>query len=757
MKNMKILVIPYIVFLLFPVVCHSQQIILDKPVSAGELILFPDLNNQNAYYYLPDKISLATDKDGKPQFSFIRYVENVRSGSGQETIREGDGGGIVHAVVRLDVPDDLLKVAQRELQRLHPQARIEGPVVYKSGRFGLVSSFKEESGELTKKVVGLGSAPILEGQKAAISIRLTKLGAKILWESFKTAAPDISFTFEMEIQGYRMPVRATIEANFDEIYKSKSFQAGIAASFLAAEIKLAFDDLVKSGAIKVEQVGSDDKMESLLSTAYNKLTEMMFTPIGGTGNPSLSQLTQMQGGQPSMLDRATQLLNQSNQGSNTQGGGNTQSGNQTGNAQTPRSGGTQQGSAANTQTGTGTGNQTGSQTTPQPGAPTSQPTGGQSAVTTSAAPAGQTAVPPTTPPGNQQGEQILSSSAGQSQTVTTTPPSGQTGIQPPTQTAGQTSTSGGNIAAGQTSPQTGTAPAGQNTATAGNQTGTQGGGSKTNSSSGSQNKGSGIAIVASFQMKEEHRSGNFKIDLNKWTSDKITSRFDENIGNLSQYMNDPLHFRQINLDDPLFRQREIVAFVDGYNVADFKKYINFVSVHLQKKHEGGDVTDDEIRIDRYNFNDNGNYFKMLYGWKGDNNREKWMDYQYEVLWSFFGDNLIKENMKSTSFNTINLSPPLVRRNVELQADETLLKDAGVRLVTVNIYYKIGDKEFAEQGSLNPLKGLLSEKVDFLARNNDLKYDYEISWRLTGNKVVNSGRLSSTESILFVDELPDQNK
>jgi len=254
-------------------------------------------------------------------------------------------------------------------------------------------------------------------------------------------------------------------------------------------------------------------------------------------------------------------------------------------------------------------------------------------------------------------------------------------------------------------------------------------------------------------MKNERKSGKLRIDLNKWTSDHITSRFDENIGNLSTYMNDPLHFRQVNLDDPLFRQREIVAFVDGYNAADFKKYINFVSVHLRKKHESGDITDDEVRIDRYNFNDNGNYFKMLYGWKGDNNREKWMDYQYEVLWSFFGDNQVKENMKATTFNAINLSPPLVRRSLELQADGSLLENAGVRLVTVNVYYKVGGKEFVEQGTLNPLKSLLSEKIDYLSLNNDMKYEYDVTWRLKGNQVVKSDRMTSSESILFVDELP----
>jgi len=275
-----------------------------------------------------------------------------------------------------------------------------------------------------------------------------------------------------------------------------------------------------------------------------------------------------------------------------------------------------------------------------------------------------------------------------------------------------------------------------------------------NNRGGTRTSGSKLAIVASFEMKKIRQRGNFKIDLNKWTSDVITARFDENIGNLTKYMDDPMHFRQINLDDPLYRQREIVAFIDGYNAADFKEYINFVSVHLRKKHDGGDLTDDEVRIDRYNFNDNGNYFKMLYGWKGDNDRDKWMKYDYEVMWSFFGDHVISEDYQSTTFNAINLSPPLSRRTVELQADASMLEEANVRLVTVKLYNKVGEKEYVKQASLNPSRDLLSQNIDYLAPNDNLDYEYEVTWRIKGNKVVNSGRLSSSESILFVDELPE---
>ena len=110
---------------------QAQQILLDKPTHAGELTCFPDLNDPLAYYYVNDKPHLSMDANGKPQFSFLRYVENVRSGSDQAEAREGEGGGIVHAVVALSVTKEQIATAQRELSRLVPGAKLVGPVMYK--------------------------------------------------------------------------------------------------------------------------------------------------------------------------------------------------------------------------------------------------------------------------------------------------------------------------------------------------------------------------------------------------------------------------------------------------------------------------------------------------------------------------------------------------------------------------------------------------------------------------------------------------
>ena len=51
-----------------------QRILLDKPVTAGSLKVFPLVEDPNSYFYLPNKVRLGTDDNGTPQFSFIRFV-----------------------------------------------------------------------------------------------------------------------------------------------------------------------------------------------------------------------------------------------------------------------------------------------------------------------------------------------------------------------------------------------------------------------------------------------------------------------------------------------------------------------------------------------------------------------------------------------------------------------------------------------------------------------------------------------------------
>jgi hypothetical protein len=552
--------------------------------------------------------------------------------------------------------------ARRELQRVRPGGRIQGPVVFKSGRFGLISSVRDPQGGLSTQVLGMGAAPLLDGEQAAVSIQLTKQGAKLLWESFATPTPDISFSFEMDLSGFRGPQRALLEANFDQVYEHQAFSAGLAATQLAAEIRATFDDLRREGAIKLTQIGSDTNMDNLINTAYSKLIEMMFQPVGGSGTPDLAGLAGAAGGQPSLLDRATNLL--------SAGRADARAANERARAEgsTPAGGGT-------TPAGGGT------------------PAG--SGTTTGGTPAGE------------------GTASGASRPTLAERASG---VRAPDQPTSEEASRRRAAQAERTEPS--------------------------------------FAVVAAYEFKRIRQRGIFRIDLNKYTADTISLRFDENIGDLRSLRGDEGHFREVNITDNAFSQREITAFVDGLNTADFGSFVNFVTVELRKKHEGGQETRDEVRIDRNNFNATGNAFKLLYGKKGDVSQDRWFDYEWKANWSFFGGREVEGAWKTRTAGAIPVVPPYQKRAVDIEADPTTIAARNVRLITAKILYDLGDGVLQEKEvTLNPSKNQLSARVEFIlpAARND--YQYEIAWRLRDGTTLTSGRRPGNGSVLFADELP----
>jgi hypothetical protein len=574
-----------IVILLFSLSTNGQNILLDKPVEAGGLILFPDVYEPMAYYYLPNKISLGKQADGNPQFSFMRYVQNIKTKDDEDTRSEGDGGGIIHALVMFDVTDEMLKAAQRDLKRKGPgmdSAFIRGPMIYKNGTLAIISSAADEKGEFTKKVIGVGKAPVIEGTKAAISIHLNKLGSKVLWESFKTTTPDLSFSFVMDVSGYRSPIKANIVADFDQIYEHSAFKAGLEGANIDIGVKLAFSDLVQSGAIKVNNIGSDKSQEELIELAFNKLSTMMFEPVNTNENPPAQNADPLAG---------------------------------------------------------------------------------------------------------------LASIIG--------------------------------MASGAATGGVGTAVAVAAT----------------------------TKIVVGYKFKKERKRGKFTIDLNKSMSEDVSFRFDENVG--SDAVKCKSCYRQVNLDDPFFQQREVLVSVDGLNSDQFAKYVNFATISMKKMHgTTGDATIQEVRVGPKEFNA-GNVYRLLYGWKDalDADRAEWLKYDYKTTWSFFGDHKIETPWKTSDQIGVNLAPPFHPVKIDIEASPDLVKENQIRLIIVKLFYDYGDGEKMEQVTIKSTDKVLAQKAEFMLKNGQYGYDYEINWRLTGNRNISSGRKKSSDNTLYVDELP----
>lgn len=629
----------------------AQDILLDKTVRAGELTLFQSVSNPNEYYYLSDKPKLAVDPaTGKPQFSFLRYVENQKGSGDNATKDEGEGGGIIHCVVEMGVTQEQLSAARQGLQQVNSAGVIKGPAIYSGGTIALISSVNDPQSGFARKVLGLGKAPILDGQKAAISITLTKLGAKILWESFQTPTPDMSFSFEMELKGYRSPRRAIIEANFDQIYTHQSFSAAAITRqgnvMLAGEINLAFEDLYKSGAIKVTTYNPDENLEKAVEDAYSKLTRMMFDPAGAStpAAPALPGQTQT-----SMLDRAQALLTQ---------------GRKDALEDFMLLEDAERANLSKERPGT-------SDTEASTNATPSNSNGSTSVHAGGSAPS-----------------RIKGYSA----------PKEKYGYNRPQPTLPTT------------------------------------------------------ALVASYSMRTVRQRGIFKIDLNKYTIDNLSLRFDQNVGAI----NCPDCFKQVNLDDPLYKQREISATIDGYNAEDFQKYINFVSISFRKKHEDGQYTNGDLTINRAKFNEQGNFFPFMYGWKGDNNRLKWREYEYKTVWNFFGGASTETAWAKSDMPTVPLSPPYMRKVIDVEMDQEVIAREGIRSVEVKVTYKVEGKDMIKQIRLNPKSNVLTAQIEVLlpvaSINPAPTFDYEITWMLNNGSTKVSPKKSSSNLVIFADQM-----
>jgi hypothetical protein len=164
------------------------------------------------------------------------------------------------------------------------------------------------------------------------------------------------------------------------------------------------------------------------------------------------------------------------------------------------------------------------------------------------------------------------------------------------------------------------------------------------------------------------------------------------------------------------------------------------------------VTDDEVLIDRNNFNKEGNRFKLLYGWKGDNDRRKWMEYEYQTVWSLFGGKTVEFPMQRATAQALAVTPPYQRRLVEVRGDAAELAKAEVRSVNVKLFYDLAGAPQVRQATLDVAQPKTSQ-IEFMSLPEAVDYEYEITWRLKGNRTLTSGRQKASDSFLDVGDMP----
>ncbi len=576
--------------LVLPFSASAQQIMIDQGARVEGLWVFPSAINPLHYYYVPATSGLVEDENGNPSFSFLRYVINRASSDPADAtkgITQAEGGGILHFLVKYDTPDEQVRRAERALQRLVAQenqeiksedVQLRGPIIFKSGRYFLVSSIINQNGEEEPQLLASGNAPVLEGSQMALSFELDPERATLLGESLKMATPDISMIFEMTMEGLTDAFAADLVINWDDVYKHEGFSVKAEIPLYYFSVggngSMMFDDLMRTNAVQVKTRGSNPNMEALLEKIQLKMIELMFEPIPIEGTvENQDQIGQLAGAIKSLKDNEKDKK---------------------------------------------------------------KPSGG---------------------------------------------------------------------------------------------------------------------VTFGYKTTEAKRSGTSVVSMNSMSPvDRVTT-IGFNIGDVwARHGDDPRFFKTVNLADPAFEQREIHVGIDGAILPEFEAYINSVTAVLRKQHEDGKMTVQEIVVDRETFKNTNNDFRMIYGWSGDDDRTKWLEYEYRTRWSFKGGGTYETDWTVAEANMIDLYSPYKRRVVRIFGDTETLTEAGVRAVIVKVDYPFFEGRKTDKLTLRADKPITDKTIELTLPLEASDYHWEMTWiGKAGWKRKAEG--TDRTFVLFVDELP----
>jgi tetratricopeptide (TPR) repeat protein len=770
----------------------------------------------------------------------------------------------------------------------------------------------------------------MEGQKTAVSIALTREGAELLWESFKSDTPDISLVFDMEFAGIREPYEATLEADWSQVSKHNRIKAGVKYKWFGADVDILFQELRQSGAIKITTKGDNAVMDKILQSANEKLLKVMFDPVkaddltraaSDSGYNSLNQAAKMlrdaagsrsssqrgsgsrrssgsgsrshniydtskenilaamlnvlipstayadndstSTGQEEALRRFTEGVTLANaerygealeafeaaeamgiRGTGTDSPSgvvmhnigmchyrmgnyaeaeqafrealnrypagherieNTQQrleesrrmiegGDQSGGARAsdgtdehPSGESVDQRATDSSSSDTASG-ETASEAYSRARRLYEQArTGGFQEEATRAALEAYESYQQNHSPTGSRGEEVsgrirmlqerLASrgSDTRSESSDTSDSEDLDGLLPnPFEDgASSPSTTTGSGSSTTARPETTTTTSRPESSTAG--TGRSGSSASETrqpaSASGSseatpsrqatpsrrsRSDGSpGFSLVASYQMKRIKRSGKMVYNMNHYRTENQAFAMAENIGDIyKRYGNDDRVFRAVTIDDPVFKQREIMVTLDGQDTETFTKYLNFVTVKMRKKHQNGDVSTGEIVITPERFNESGNNFTMMYGWKGDSNRVAWLNYEYEAIWSFHGGVEIRSPWTQTDSPMLSLNPPHRYRSISIEGDGETLSDAGVRHGVVTFNCRIGDEFVSRQATIRNDSSVPALIIDVPEDNESPETTVGITWYLKRGRQVSTEEFTLESDIVYWDELPE---
>ncbi len=252
------------------------------------------------------------------------------------------------------------------------------------------------------------------------------------------------------------------------------------------------------------------------------------------------------------------------------------------------------------------------------------------------------------------------------------------------------------------------------------------------------------------------RTNKFYLNLSKSVSVKVPYHTAGNLNLLFDKLgNDTRYFRIVNMNDPDFQVRSIYFLPDAEFTDAFDDVINFVTVNFRKKYSNGqgDVTG-QLTINGSDLKKDSKLKEIVYPRLGITGSD-WMDYEYQVAWSFRGRSeplripAGENQWLKNNYAAIVLSPPLTKEIIELDADRQEFTKAGVSSVSINFAGALaGDKKVIRSVVLRADDKSATSKI-ILYHDKGSPAVYQLTWYSKDNgKAVMEPKVLSTGYIFL---------
>ncbi len=271
---------------------------------------------------------------------------------------------------------------------------------------------------------------------------------------------------------------------------------------------------------------------------------------------------------------------------------------------------------------------------------------------------------------------------------------------------------------------------------------------------GRSGRSSRINLFAGYEMTRKRRSGTGRISMRQQKAERLFILLTGNIGPVAtKWGGNPRFFKAVNLEDPAFRQREVVFSFDG-DAGDFSQVVNHLVVQVKKAHGDGTVTMREAALDPARLQRDGNNVVFAYPNAGDADLETWLDFEWRAVWSFRGARSHDTGWQDTDAFAIALRPPYQVHTVLFDGEPDLLQRAGVRSVLATVEWDFLGEIKSER--LTFRRERWSEEVDLVLPAANPVFNVTLQWHLTSGEKAHRGPWEERSGVVFIDELPDTN-